>query len=157
MADMLQRRHASCHRCVLMSFCRFKCLRQSTALRGTCSQTSGLRGACGGLMEIQSMVMGVNARVSTWAFVTIAARRTSCVRLVRGIYARGELRQILPEPVSANCYFTLDFEREMVDALKFQESNCARKCETVRGGQAVRDAAVLSRAHAGILRQTTFT
>ena len=45
-----------------------------------------LMGAMWGLMEIPEYVMGVNARVSIWAFVTIALAALLVFVLVRGIY-----------------------------------------------------------------------
>jgi len=43
-------------------------------------------GAMWGLMEIPEYVMGVSARVSIWAFVTIALAAFLLFVLVRGIY-----------------------------------------------------------------------
>ncbi len=45
-----------------------------------------LMGAMWGLMEIPEYVMGVNARVWIWAFVTIALAALLVFVLVRGIY-----------------------------------------------------------------------
>jgi len=45
-----------------------------------------LMGAMWGLMEIPEYVMGVHARVSIWAFVTIALAALLVFVLVRGIY-----------------------------------------------------------------------
>ncbi len=54
-----------------------------------------LMGAMWGLMEIPEYVMGVNARVSIWAFVTIALAALLVFVLVRGIY---RTRRAAPNP-----------------------------------------------------------